>query len=80
MPTEPLYVEILTKFGSAGLLAWIMWIIAKRFMDETVRQMSSRIDALEARSNSCEEDRKKLHEKVFVLLSGADSHYKHPTD
>ena len=79
MQPESLYIDVLTKFGSAGLLAFVMWVVAKRFMDETVKQMSARIDALEARSNSCEEDRKKLHEKVFLLLSDPDRHYRNAT-
>jgi len=69
---ETALLDALIKVGSTGLVAGVLWIIAKRFMDETVKQMSSRIDALEKRSDSCEEDRKQLHNRVFNLLAKTD--------
>lgn len=51
---DPSIIDGLIKLGSTGILAGVLWIIAKRFMDETVTQMGSRIDALEAASQACE--------------------------
>lgn len=65
------------QLGSSGLLAWILWIIAKRFMDgsdakhtEIVTQFTSRITALEKSSNECNEDRKLLHKEILSLAKG----------
>lgn len=57
------------KLSSTGVVAGVLWIIAKRFMDETVKQMSARIDSLESRSDECEKDRAKLHEKFYDSFS-----------
>jgi len=76
---ETALFDAIIKVGSTGLVAGVLWIIAKRFMDETVKQMSSRIDALEKRSDSCEEDRKQLHTRIFNLLSKTENlHHDHP--
>lgn len=62
-------LDALLKLGSTGIVAYILWVIAKRFMDETVKQMSSRIDALEIASKACEEDRRGLHNQIVEILS-----------
>lgn len=61
-------LKALIQFGSTGIMAWVMYKIAQRFMDETVKQMSSRIDALEKESSKCQEDRKELHKEFNEFL------------
>lgn len=60
-------VEALVNLGSVGAVAAVMYITAKRFMDETVKQMSSRIDSLEKRSDACEQDRMRLHAEMIRI-------------
>lgn len=63
--------EFITKaligLGSSGISTGILWLIAKRFMDETVTQMSNRIDALEASVEECAEDRRRMHKEIVEL-------------
>ena len=62
-------IDSLVKLGSTGILAGVLWVFAKRFMDETVTQMNHRIDALERGMKTCEEDRKSLHRQVVEILT-----------
>lgn len=69
-------LKSLSGFGGAGILAFAMWQIAKRFMEAhadqvkvTHAEMSKRVDALETASAQCETDRRNLHEKLITILS-----------
>ena len=62
-------IDSLIKLGSTGILAGVLWVFAKRFMDETVMQMSHRIDALERGVKACEEDRRTLHAQIVEILT-----------
>ena len=66
---ESALLESFIKLGSLGLLSVILWLIAKRFMDETVTQMGKRIDALEAATKVCEAHRQDLQNRIFEILS-----------
>lgn len=63
--------EFLTKtvasLGSAGILSVVLWNIAKRFMDETVKQMSERIASLERATEECAKDRRLMHAEIVDL-------------
>lgn len=65
--------EILTKglasLGSAGVVAVVLWNVAKRFMDETVTQMMGRIDSLEKAAAECASDRRAMHAEIVSLAS-----------
>lgn len=65
---DNIILDSLIKLGSTGIVAAILWVIAKRFMDETVKQMNSRIDALEHSAALCEADRKDLHKQIVSIL------------
>jgi len=71
---ESTLLDAIIKLGSTGIVAGILWIIAKRFMDETVKQMSARIDSLEKRSDACEADRAKLHDKFYQSIFKISEH------
>ena len=73
---ESAFLDALIKLGSTGLVAGVLWIIAKRFMDETVTQMSSRIDSLEKRSEACEKDRSTIHTQMIAILQDARCPHK----
>lgn len=69
-------LKSLSGLGGAGLLAFAMWQIAKRFIEAhsdqvkiTHGEMSKRVDALEKASADCEEDRKQLNEKLITILT-----------
>ena len=69
-------LKSLSGFGGAGILAFAMWQIAKRFMEAHAEQvkithgeMSKRVDALEKASADCEGDRKNLNEKLITILT-----------
>lgn len=68
---NPLMEEFLTKtvasLGSAGILSVVLWNIAKRFMDETVKQMSERIASLERATEECAKDRRLMHAEIVDL-------------
>ena len=66
---ENAILDAFIKLSSTGVVAGVLWIIAKRFMDETVKQMSSRIDSLEQRSDECEKDRMTLHAKFYETFT-----------
>ncbi len=63
--------EFLTKtvasLGSAGILSVVLWNIAKRFMDETVKQMGARIESLEKATEECAKDRRMMHAEIVDL-------------
>jgi hypothetical protein len=66
----------LSGLGGAGVLAFAMWQIAKRFIEAhsdqvkiTHGEMSKRVDALEKASADCESDRKQLNEKLITILT-----------
>lgn len=72
---DKVWLDILPQVGATGLLAWVMYTFAKRFMDETakqmnetIKQMSARIESAEKRLESCEADRTKLHQEFAELL------------
>jgi gamma-glutamyl:cysteine ligase YbdK (ATP-grasp superfamily) len=69
--SESFMEDILTKsiasLGSAGVVAAIMWTIAKRFMDETVKQMTGRIESLERATDECAKDRRQMHSEIVEL-------------
>lgn len=64
----------LSQLGSSGIVAGILWVIAKRFMDggdakhiEIITQFTARISALEKSSEECNNDRKRLHSEMIQL-------------
>lgn len=74
MDGDGLY-KLLSGLGSSGVVAWVLWIVAKRFIEEhskqvqiTQDQMSKRIDATEKRNDECEEDRKVLHSQLIQVM------------
>ena len=76
---ENAILDALIKLGSTGIVAGILWVIAKRFMDETVKQMSSRIESLERRSDECEKDRARLHDKFYEAIhKWSETHTANP--
>lgn len=64
---EELIVKGLASLGSAGIVALVLWHIAKRFMDETVNQMSARIESLEKAAHECAQDRRMMHAEIVDL-------------
>lgn len=64
------FLDFLSKLGGPGITAGVLWVISKRFMDETIKQMSSRIDALEKAAQACEAERRSLSDKIFQILTG----------
>lgn len=66
-PMEELLLKGLSSLGSAGIVALVLWHIAKRFMDETVKQMSNRIDSLEKAAEDCAKDRRMMHSEIVEL-------------
>lgn len=64
---EELVIKGLSSLGSAGIVAVVMWTIAKRFMDETVDQMSARIESLEKATEECAKDRRQMHSEIVEL-------------
>jgi septal ring factor EnvC (AmiA/AmiB activator) len=69
---EELLTKAIPSMGSAGILAVVLWNIAKRFMDETVKQMGSRIDALERSVEECSKDRRQMHAEIVSLVRKID--------
>ena len=74
MDTELL--KNLSGLGGAGILAFAMWQIAKRFMEAhadqvkvTHAEMSKRVDALEKHGADCESDRRNLHQTLVKILT-----------
>lgn len=65
---ENIWVQFISNLGGAGILALVMYRLANRFMDETVKQMTARIIYLEKQSEMCEADRIKLHEQFAEVL------------
>lgn len=65
---EELILKTLPSLGSAGILSAVLWIIADRFMKETIKQMSARIDALEKAADDCMKDRRTLHQELVGLF------------
>jgi predicted phage gp36 major capsid-like protein len=65
----------LSQFGSSGIVGWVLWIIAKRFMDsdnvkhtEITTQFRARIDALEKSHEECNNDRKRIQQEMLQLV------------
>lgn len=65
---EDLIAKTLISVGSSGITCGILWVIANRFMNETVKQMDRRIEALEKASAECAEDRRRMHEQIVQIL------------
>ena len=64
---EELITKSIASLGSAGLVAAVLWTVAKRFMDETVKQMTARIDSLEKSAEECAKDRRAMHAEIVDL-------------
>jgi gamma-glutamyl:cysteine ligase YbdK (ATP-grasp superfamily) len=64
---EDILTKSIASLGSAGVVAAIMWTIAKRFMDETVKQMTGRIESLERATDECAKDRRQMHSELLEL-------------
>ncbi len=76
------WLDILPQIGATGLLAWVMYTLAMRFITaaevqtkEIINQMSLRIEAnerrldmTEKRLETCEADRSKLHQQFAEFL------------
>lgn len=75
---ETTVIDTLIKLGSTGILAGVLWLIAKRFMDETVQQMSARIAALEIATQECEADRRTLHSQIVDILTERKHQHESP--
>ncbi len=69
---EELLLKSLSTVGSSGIIGLVLWTIAKRFMDETVKQMSSRIDSLEKATEECAKDRREMHREIVELARKAN--------
>ena len=67
MIMEELILKSMTSLGGAGVVALVLWHVAKRFMDETVRQMTLRIDSLEEAASECAKDRRQMHAEIVDL-------------
>lgn len=67
---EELLIKSIPSLGASGILAYVLWVIAKRFMDETVKQMNARIAALELASTECAADRRAMHAEIVSLAKG----------
>jgi hypothetical protein len=55
--------ELLNIGGNAGVMWVALWFLLKILK----QQYDLRITALEGRSDSCEEDRKNLHQQIHAL-------------
>ncbi len=85
---DEVWIKLVIQLGSTGILAYVMYLFAKRFMDqnvtqmaETVKQMSLRIesserrtDATEKRLDHCEADRAQLHKEFAEVLLKFTTH------
>lgn len=56
------------SLGGTGILAYIMWQFANRFLTAHQVQVDARIAALETRLSDCEKDRLRLHEQITQLF------------
>ena len=61
-------MQSFASLGGIGLLAFIMWKFAERFIDALQLQVEARIQALEKRCSDCETDRINLHAKLEAIL------------
>jgi hypothetical protein len=75
---ENIWLQIISQVGATGLLAYVMYSLAKSEraqvtaqVIETIKQMTLRIDAAEKRADAtdkrlegCEQDRVKLHQTL----------------
>jgi len=61
--------EAFISLGGTGLLAYIMYTLAKQFIAALQLQVDSRIDALEKRSADCESDRQRMHAQIVSILN-----------
>lgn len=68
-------MKLLAGLGGPGIVAAVMWFIARRFIEAhatqvqtTQAEMSKRIDATEKRNDECEEDRKRLHNQLIEVM------------
>lgn len=64
---EEFITKTVASLGSAGILSVVLWNIAKRFMDETVKQMGARIESLEKATEECAKDRRMMHAEIVEL-------------
>lgn len=60
--------EAFISLGGTGILAYIMWQFASRFLKALELQVEARIAALEKRCEQCESDRLALHLKLESIL------------
>lgn len=61
--------EAFISLGGTGLLAYIMYTLAKQFIAALQIQVDSRIAALEKRSEDCEKDRERMHAQIISILN-----------
>jgi hypothetical protein len=61
--------EAFISLGGTGLLAYIMYTLAKQFIAALQLQVDSRIAALEKRSAECEADRQRMHTQIVSILN-----------
>lgn len=71
---EELILKSIPSLGASGILAGVLWVIAKRFMDETVKQMNARIDALETAAAECAKDRREMHAEIVAMVKTRKLH------
>lgn len=71
---EDLIVKSLANLPAAVVLSTALWIMVKRFMDQSkedrdlvVKQFDARVASLERRSDACEEDRDRMRDEIFKL-------------
>ncbi len=61
-------MQALISLGGTGILAYILWQYANRFLGAMERQIDGRIKELEKRCENCENDRMTLHTKLELIL------------
>lgn len=68
-------LKALLSMGGPGVVAAVMWVISKRYMDLHARQvevtqqeMSKRIDAAEKSNKECQEHRIELQAQIVEIL------------
>jgi hypothetical protein len=73
METE--VVKLLGNWGGPGLLAAVLWLVAKRYMDGhqaqvqvTQQALTSRIEALEKSDAECQRERAELSRQLVDVL------------
>lgn len=73
MPEIEAFKVLIGSLGGGGLAAGFAWLLFKAYtqsVKDAFQIQERRIEAVEARSKQCEDDRKNLHAEIHRLQSG----------